>query len=330
MTQYAVTGATGFLGRNLVQRLLEQQDAVRALVPEESEVEPLRRRGVDVRPGDLNGTRDLANFVEGASVVIHCAGVVDLSSTSAEHWKVNVEGSERLFAACVQAGVPRFVFLSSVGVYGHGNSPIREDAPKRPVGAYGKSKWAAEKSLWTYHADHGLPAVALRPCIVYGPHDQRIWPLVESLCRKRFVPLPDGGKRIVDLVHVADVVDAVLAASRAEAAVGKAYNITDGETHSFRDLVDTFARITDTRPVILPVPGGLLVRAVQAGLRWKQLRGIEGDWVGQADRVRALAMDLHYAIDAARRDLAFSPRVGIAEGMRRMLCQTVDADAPAP
>jgi nucleoside-diphosphate-sugar epimerase len=182
---------------------------------------------------------------------------------------------------------------------------MAENAPKQPTGEYGKSKWAAEEVLWRHHAEHALPAVALRPCVVYGGRDRHAWPVLSRLARMRVVPLPRGGARLIDLVHVSDVVEAVLAAAREPVAAGRAYNITDGETHSYRDILTALGHLTGRRPAILAVPS----------LAWRLAGRV-------VEAARALDLDLHYPIDAARRDLDYRPQVGLMEGLRRTLRET--------
>jgi nucleoside-diphosphate-sugar epimerase len=310
--RYLVTGGTGLVGGHLIDRLREAGDEVRALVRRPAVAEELRRRGVDSRLGDLADARDLPAAVEGVDVVVHAAGVVQVMGEHRELWAVNVEGTERLLEASARAGLRRFVHLSSVAVYGPAPAPIAEDAPKRPVGPYGQSKWAAEQALWRRHAEGGLPAVALRPCIIYGGRDRHAWPVLERLRRMRVLPLPRGGRRLIDLVHVSDVVDAVMAASTAPEAVGRAYNLTDGERHSIRDILEAYGRIAGRRPAILPIPGPVWGLALRV-----------------RSRLRAFDLDFHYAIDAARRDLGYRPRVGLVEGLSRTLREAPLAVAPS-
>lgn len=302
--RYLVTGATGLVGSHVVERLRAAGDAVRAVVRRPDALEDLRRLGVDARSADLAAATDLAALVDGVDVIVHCAGVVQMEGRPRDLWAVNVEGTERLLAASAQAGLRRFVHLSSVAVYGAGPAPVGEEAPKRPQGAYGKSKWAAEQALWRYHSEGRVPGVALRPCAIYGGRDRHAWPILSRLARMRVVPLPSGGRRLLDLVHVSDVVDAVLAAASEPGAAGHAYNVTDGETHSYRDIFDAYARVAGRRPAIVPVPALLVTVAAR---------------IGGLRRVRAFALDLHYAIDAARRDLRYRPQVGLEEGLRRTL-----------
>jgi len=275
--------------------------------------------------GDLANPADLNAAVAGMDAVIHCAGVVRVAALRRGVWEANVNGTERLLAASARTGLSRFVYLSSVGVYGHAPPPITEDVQKRPVGAYGESKWAAERALWRYRSEHRLPAVALRPCVIYGPRDRRASRALLRMCQMRVVPLPRGGRRVLDLVYVTDVADAALAAATTPGAVGHAYNITDGETHTYRDILVAYSQISGRSPAILPVPGRAVVLALQAGLLLRQtLRGASGDWAGQIDRVRALDMDAHYEIGAARRGLGYAPQVGLVEGLQRILSWSME------
>jgi nucleoside-diphosphate-sugar epimerase len=317
--RYLVTGATGLVGGEVVDRLLERGDTVRALVVEPWALDALRARGVEAVPGDLAETTDLHPLVAGTDVIVHCAGVVQMAAARREIWAVNVDGTERLLAAAARAGCSRFVYLSSVAVYGHARAPIAEDAPQRPVGAYGESKRAAEEALWRCHAAHGLPVTALRPCPIYGARDRKITEALRRVARLRVLPLPRAGDRLADLVHVADVADAALLAAVAPGAVGRAYNVTDGERHTYRDILLALEQVTGRRPAIASVPGRAMVFAVQLGMRWRQLRKVPGDWAGQLARAQGLDLDAHYAIDAARRDLSYRPRVGLLEGLRRTL-----------
>jgi nucleoside-diphosphate-sugar epimerase len=314
--RHLVTGATGLVGSRVVERLLARGDAVRALVLEPEAVDALRRRGVDVRTGDLSGPTDLPAAADGVDTVIHCAGVVEASARREDLWAVNVAGTERLLAAAAQAGRPRFVYVSSVGVYGHAPPPVAEDAPKQPVGAYAQSKWAAEQALWRWHAEKGLPAVVLRPCPIYGPGDRRITRALSRLGRLRVAALPHAGRRLVPLVYVSDVADAIVAAATRPAADGHAYNVTDGEAHTYRDVLLAYGEVMGRRPAIVPIPGRAMVLGLQMLMRVRQARGRSGDWEGQMERVRAFDLDAHYSIEAARRDLDYRPRVGLLEGLR--------------
>jgi nucleoside-diphosphate-sugar epimerase len=322
-----VTGATGFIGGHVVDRLLEQGESVRALVLERAERDSLRARGVNAFQADLTDGADLTPVLDSVEVVIHCAGVVPdrLSAVPGTLWQVNLGGTERVLAASARAGVERFVHLSSVVVYGiAASTPVTEDAAKRPIGAYSESKWAAELALWRYHAEHRLPVVAVRPCWIYGPRDQKFTRGLLRRCRQRVMALPDGGHRLLDLVFVSDVVDALLAAATNPLAVGRAYNITDGEKHSLREIGAVYRDITGRSPRVVTIPTKRLLPALRFASRL-----MPGRIVGNlAAGLEIFQHDIHYAIDAARRDLTYRPRVGLGEGLRRSLEWSLRREEP--
>jgi nucleoside-diphosphate-sugar epimerase len=317
--RYLVTGATGLVGGHVIDALVARGQSVRALVRDPASAEGLRVRGVELLRGDLAGQGDLAGAVDGADIVVHCAGVIHMAGENGNLWPVNVDGTRRLLEASCRAGLGRFVHISSVAVYGHAPPPMAEDAPKRPTGAYGRSKWAAEEAVWASHAERGLPAVALRPCAIYGGTDRHAWPILSRLGMMRVLPLPRGGRRLLDLVHIADVVDAVLAAATLPAAVGHAYNVTDGERHTYRDILLAYGEVAGRRPAILPVPPAVFGLALRAGLLLQRGGRLPPRVAGRIAQAGVLDLDVHYAIDAARRDLAYRPQVGLAEGLRRTL-----------
>jgi len=324
-----VTGATGFLGSHVVDRLVEEGRRVRAHVLEPDRAPGLEARGIEVRVGDLLQEEDLAPLVEGVDVVIHCAGVAAQRAPRENIWRVNVEGTKRLLAACSRAALPRFVYISSVAVYGHAPPPVAEDAPKNPVNVYGESKVAAEDALWRCHSEHGLPAVALRPCLVYGERDRRLPQFLSRMSRLPLLPLPRGGNRIVALVHVEDVVSAIVAASTAAQAPGRAYNVTDGAPHTYRDVIDHLKELTGRSPRIVPVPAPLFSASLKLLLRLSRREGRAAS-VDLSKSIRIFEQDSLYSLDAARRDLGFTPRVGLHEGLERTLAWSASDESRLP
>ncbi len=314
--KFFVTGATGLVGSHVADRLLARGDSVLALVRRPEAAEDLRARGIDISMGDVGDEDRLRAAVEGSEVVVHCAGAVNLAGDRELLWEVNVRGTERLLAASVEARVSRFVHLSSVAVYGPAPVPVSENAPKEPAGAYGASKWEAEKVVQRYEREHGLEAVVLRPCTIYGEGDRHAVQALSRVARLPLIPLPRRGNRLLDLVHAADVADAVLSAATSSTALGKAYNITDGEKHTHREILMALERVTGRRPRILSVPGPAMaaLKALPNLLQYASPSAAK-----RFKRLGAIDLDIHYSIEAARRDLGYQPKVRLEEGLARAL-----------
>jgi UDP-glucose 4-epimerase len=271
-----VTGGTGFIGSHLVDRLLERGDDVYALVRSPQKAVDLPERGVALIRGDLDDTEALARGVAGAEVVYHVAGLVGLKGQRNDVMRVNVEGTNRLLQASIAAGVRRFVFVSSVGVYGMSSAPrpIAEDAPLEGLFAwydrsgYYTSKVLAEAVVRHTARQHGLEFSIVRPALVYGERDAITQHSVRLALRLPLAPLPWGGRVPIDLVHGLDVADAILLAGICPAAAGETFNVGAGEMATLREAF-TLVRQAAGRPariVSVTAPLGPLGRRLRAGL----------------------------------------------------------------
>lgn len=318
-----VTGATGLVGGAIVDALLAQGHSVQALVRPTARVDGLILRGVNLIIGDLNNEESLRQAVQGVDVVFHCAALLGFGASEADMEWVNVVGTELALAASRAARVSRFVHLSSVAVYGSHDPPIGEDAATRPTSIYGRTKLAAEEAVWQAERE-GLPVTILRPAVIYGPGDRYFLPALLKAMRLPVVPLPDGGDALVELVYVSDVADAALQAATRTAAVGQAYNLTDGRPTTVRDIVETFGLLTGYAPRIMDISAARLQHI--ASLAHEAVAPINPRlaYVFGSDVVANLGRDTHYDLRKAERELGYAPRVGLYEGLRRALA----ADAP--
>lgn len=245
-----VTGGTGFIGRRLVTALLERSAQVRVLV-REPQGSGIRDQGAGMEPGTGRLERIVGDLTDAASLVRACARIktvfhiagfahADVANTpefAARHWVINAEGTFYLLDAAREAGVSRFLFLSSVKAVGDPGPRCvdeRWDAP--PETPYGRAKRAAEERVLTVGRKSGMHTVNLRPALVYGPGMQaNLSRLIKAVQQGWLPPLPETGNRR-SLVHVDDVVQALLLAARHLAATGQTYFVTDSRTYSGREL----------------------------------------------------------------------------------------------
>jgi nucleoside-diphosphate-sugar epimerase len=310
-----VTGAAGFIGAHLVQALAQDGVDVRA-----ADVQPdpgrfrlgtVRYVRVDIRDGD-----GMAALIEGADTVYHLASAHLEVTAGEQHYRaVNVEAAWGLAEACAAAGVRRLVHVSSVGVYGHVESPpAGEDAPTRPQNVYERTKLEGELAVARSAAATGLDLIVLRPAWVYGPGCRRMAKLIRSVRTGRFVYIGDG-RNLRHPIYVSDVVDSLRLAAQAPTELsGRTYNIAGPQYMELRELVETCARVLEVPPPRHRLPREVALAAGHAA---------EMVW-GAARREppfsrRSLAFfenDNAYDIGAARRDLGFEPRVELEEGVR--------------
>jgi nucleoside-diphosphate-sugar epimerase len=311
-----VTGATGFIGRALALRLAGQGTAVRALVRDPARAADLAAvPGVSLVRGDLREAASLRDAVAGASVVYHLAGLTS-ARRRADFLAVNAEATGALAAAAAAlADPPAFVYVSSLAVAGPHTSarPAREDAPAAPVNPYGESKLRGEELL--RRAGDRLRWSIVRPPWVYGPGDRATLTLFRLAARGLF-PCVRGGRMEISLVHVDDLVEALLLAGSAPAA-RRTYYVTDGEVHTVRRLGESLLAACGGGRTI-PVPAAAFRLAGLAGEaaawlvgrpallgRHKAGEGLQEGWVCDDSRIRT--------------ELGYRPRVRLADGVAATL-----------
>lgn len=302
-----VTGAGGFVGRPLCEELLHGGYRVRAAVrtlgrfPEDMEA---------VAVGAIDGGTDWTAALRDAEVVIHLAARVHVMKDKAadplaEFLKVNLHGTENLARQAAQAGVKRFVYVSSVKVNGEsiaGTLSFTESDQADPQDPYGISKWRAEQALRRIAQETGLEVVIVRPPLVYGPGVKgnfiRLLAAID-----RGIPLPlAGANNLRSLVYVGNLVDALIACATHPAAAGQTYLVSDGEDVSTAELVEKIAGALGRNSRSFYFPPGLL-RAVAILL-------------GRAEQMDRLLGSLRVNDEKLRRELGWSPPYTMEQGLR--------------
>lgn len=290
-----VTGATGFIGGCLVERLAAEGVRVRAAVRRFRAAARLARfppEVVEMREFDLAATdseKALDDLVEGCAAVFHLA--LDLESSSA-----NLAGAERLGAACARRGV-RLVFTSSYTVYGpYPDGPLSESRPEERDSPRRSANAAAELALARLRRDRGLEAVVLQPTIVYGPFSTH-WtdPQARALLAGRLV-LPSPGDGICNAVFVEDVVSALLLAAVKEEAVGETLLVSGPEHPTWLEFHAAYAGLLGRPDAVRLLPRQEIERRLRRRYlrrlaRWARRRPLLRKPLGRVKRagVRTLA-----------------------------------------
>lgn len=244
----AVTGATGFLGRYIVDTLLKRGAHVVGVVRNPDRVPELSTRGVELRQADLaDRDRLLASF-HGADAVVSNAALFSLHNRRwDDHSKANIDGTRNVFEAIWAAGVKRAVHVSSVAVYRGRKQPRRaenhpqhsNESPRRPWTVYPISKALSEQLAWRV-AERGLDLTVIRPGAIYGAFDPNF-----TTVFKRITAVPYLGVGLVPmftripLVYAGDVAEAIALALENPIAIGRAYNVT-GEDLTLRDFANAW------------------------------------------------------------------------------------------
>lgn len=226
VTRSVVTGANGFIGSRLVRALTARTDEdVRAFVRNEYRAQGLVKAGAHIHEGDLRNEDSIARALEGADVVYHLGAA--MSGSPADYVEVSVRGTERLVRVALEKGVKKLVYVSTIAVYGApSSSPVTEDFPYVESGLtpYIKSKIEAEKLVLRAVAESKLPATVLRPGVVYSP-GHRVSRIGYPLLGGKFWVIVGLNSIAIPVVHVDDVVDAMILAARSPQSVGQVYNV---------------------------------------------------------------------------------------------------------
>ena len=258
-----VTGATGFLGREIARLLRERGDEVRALVRDPSRAEGLRRLGCEVVEGDLSDEAALVQHCRGVQAVVHAAALAEIGVSPARREAMvdaNVTGTERVLGAALSAGVGKAVHVSSVAVFGDTGGRIADEAWQRDpaagwTSAFEQTQAQAHRRAWEI-ASRGLPLVAVHPGGVYGPDDpSALGDVLARFLGGRLPALafPDLG---VCPVHRDDVAVGVLLALD-KGVPGESY-VLAGDPVRLADLLEVLADVSGRRAPRLTVPTVLL------------------------------------------------------------------------
>jgi len=301
----AVTGATGFIGSALAQRLATAGWRIRVLVRPTSSRGRLAGVAADLVVGDLGDLDSLRRFVYQAEVVVHCAGAVR-GASQAHFDRVNVEGVARLVhAAAGEHPTPRFLLVSSL-------------AAREPrLSAYAASKRRGEEVL---AAGGGtIPWAILRPPAVYGPGDRELLPLFRWM-ERGVAPVLGSGSARFSLLYVEDLADAVVRWLSGDTAVHRTFELDDGRPggYTWTDVVDIMTSLRSRSVIPVRVPALLLEVLAAVNLAAAQVIGYKP--MLTPGKVRELRHPNWVCDSAAFTEATgWSPKVSLEEGLRRTL-----------
>jgi UDP-glucose 4-epimerase len=251
-----VTGGAGFIGSELVRQLVAQGHRVLVV----DNLVNGKRANLEGVPGDWELAAEdildldaMRRLVSQADVVLHlaCLGVRHSIHHPRENHEVNATGTLGLLTVAREAGVKRFVHVSSSEVYGTAETvPMTEEHPLRPTTVYGASKLAGEAYARAFGTTYGLPTVVVRPFNTYGPRSHHegdsgevIPRFMLSLMAGRPAVIFGDGSQTRDFTHVSDTAAGILAAGFEDAALGRTLNLGSGSETSVRELADVIAGV---------------------------------------------------------------------------------------
>ena len=256
-----ITGAAGFLGSALVEHFRERGV-------------PVCGTGRNPKPGliavgEIDGSSNWRQALRRVQTVVHCAGIAHSKAQPADYQRVNVDGTMNLARQAVEAGVSRFIFISSIGVNGGEtwDRTFTAKDPPNPQKPYASSKLAAERGLQKLAAETGFEVIIIRPPLIVGPGAKGNIALLAKLVRLG-IPTPFGLTRNRRDVVSFPVLCSLIEKCTTAPVQGQTFLVSDGRALSVRELIDWVAAINGCKaPIHLPVPLGFLKLALTlAGL----------------------------------------------------------------
>lgn len=321
-----ITGATGFIGSHLVDRLIkDERSNIRALVLrkpieeiETENLERLKKQGVEILYGDIRNFKDCKRAVKDINIIFHLAAISrPMNVPKKVYYDTNKLGVINMMEAVKNKKIKKFVHISTVSVLGLSpdGHPLSEDEFQSEDQEYGLSKRAGEKVALRYQKKYNFPLTVIRPCLIYGPRCL-VRAIIFKYTKKRLFPLFNGGRARMEFCYVDNLVDAILLAEKNPKAIGETFNITDGQSYSIKKIIETIAKEEGVGKPIIKMPyflgkiAGYMAEIVFPLFgKYPPFSSTAADWMSKDVNV--------YSCKKAKKILGYRPKISLEKGIKK-------------
>ncbi len=317
-----VTGATGFVGTNLVKKLVARGDAVRGLVRKSSNSASLKKMGVGLAEGDVRDSDAVMKAVHGMDHVYHCAAAVGIGTfPRSEYYAINGDGTRNVVKACEKAGVEALVYVSSQSATFDFTERVNasEDDPSYPSrykDPYSESKALGEKEVLETGRSGRLRACAIRPTFIWGPGDKLMLPAIAKMAKQNQLFLINRGRSEISPSHVDNVTDAIMLAALKEDVSGESFLVADDRNLTVGEFTRKMVEAAGLPAPTKSIPYGLAFALAAVVEKYHELPFIKKPPSMTRYGVAIMGLNFTFSCEKARQMLGYRPTVSIDEGMR--------------
>jgi dihydroflavonol-4-reductase len=310
-----VTGASGFVGSHLVERLLSLNHQVRIIARKESKLKWIDASRVEIVHCNYDDASSLKNAVKDVDYIFHVAGVIK-SKTKEGYYKGNVEPTKNLLIALDKENqnLKRFVFVSSQAAAGPSQKGMAktEEMECNPVTTYGRSKLMAEMEVKKFTGK--IPYTIVRPSAVYGPRDPEILMFFQTL-KKGIQPMVGFKEKYVSLVHVFDLIDGILLAAFSDNSINQTYFISNEKGYGWEEIGNISSRILGKKLIKIKIPHFVVftVAAISQFLSYFKKEAT----ILNLEKAREMVQESWVcSVEKAKKELGYNQKVSLEEGIK--------------
>ena len=312
-----VTGATGFLGKYIVDEFSNRDCDTIAFGRNGSAGENLKRNNVAFIKGDFTKENDIVNAAKNVDAVIHAGALCEVWGKWSDFYDTNVLGTKNVLDACLKNNISKFVYVSSCSVYNctYDRLGIKENDfdPANELNYYIKSKIMAEKLIAEYIEKQGLSATIIRPHGIFGIGDVSIVPRLIKANSKIGIPLFNNGKNLIDIVCAENVAHSLwLCANYPGNGI---FNITNGEIFQYQEIVDQIFKQIGITPKYVPVKFKTAYAMASALEGIYKLLRLRNEPVVTKYTLTTIGVSQTLDISSAKEQLSYAPQKTLAEGI---------------
>jgi len=310
-----ITGATGFLGKALVNDLLKNNHKVTILILPTDTYIPPKNKNLTTIQGDITKPKTLSGVTKNHNAIIHLAGAVGYGQNWKTCFLLNKDGTKNIALEAIQSKVRRFILMSSVSVYGRvSNQPISEDFPLKKIGdPYGDTKIDSENIIQDFSSKNLLDTTIIRPTVIYGPGDDKFLPkLISNIQTKKAKIIGDGLNK-VDLIHINDVLDFLKIVLQSKKAIGEIYNLTNPDNGNWKELLTITSHLLNCPVPNKKVPYPLAYTL--AGILETAGKLTNKEPLLSRYAVRVVGKNYNYITKKAEKELGFKTKIELKKGL---------------